>query len=59
MSGIAITAVIGADRQQATIASITRLGDASGRVRRVAGDLRQSKRESIDQPTSPRLRQHR
>lgn len=39
--------------------SIVRRGSASGGLARIAGHLRQGKAERIDQPTSPRLRQHR
>jgi hypothetical protein len=41
------------------VGSITRWGYASGALAGVAGDLRQGKGESIGQPTSPGLRQHR
>ena len=46
-------------RRAGQVGSITRWGYASGALARVAGDLWQGKGESIDQPTSPRLRQHR
>jgi hypothetical protein len=39
--------------------SIMRRGYASGALARGAGDLWQGKAESIGQPASPRLREHR
>jgi hypothetical protein len=69
---IVITAAIGADasrrdelgvnsesRREQSVSSIAGWGDASGALAGVAGDLWQGKGESIGQPTSPRLRQHR